>query len=159
MTDFASNSANMLDGMFRIMPYIFGMMVLMAFMSLIARLNTHQKSNKESNKNVKKNEIPVDNIKVQYDELINRVSKIKNEIENSNFLSNEMKVEFEFKLKNILLLIKEIETDKLKLNNEFILKVDKTVSNIENDIILAEFHDNKFNLNRKLNKIDIIEKI
>lgn len=159
MTDFASNSADMLDGMFRIMPYIFGMMVLMAFMSLIARLNTHQKSNKESNKNVKKNEIPVDNIKVQYDELINRVSKIKNEIENSNFLSNEMKVEFEFKLKNILLLIKEIETDKLKLNNEFILKVDKTVSNIENDIILAEFHDNKFNLNRKLNKIDIIEKI
>lgn len=155
MTDFASNSADMLDGMFRIMPYIFGMMVLMVFMSLIARLNTHQKSNKESNKN----EIPVDNIKVQYDELINRVSKIKNEIENSNFLSNEMKVEFEFKLKNILLLIKEIETDKLKLNNEFILKVDKTVSNIENDIILAEFHDNKFNLNRKLNKIDIIEKI
>ena len=70
-----------------------------------------------------------------------------------------MRVEFEFKLKNILLLIKEIETDKLKLNNEFILKVDKTVSNIENDIILAEFHDNKFNLNRKLNKIDIIEKI
>ena len=67
-----------------------------------------------------------------------------------------MRVEFEFKLKNILLLIENIEID--KLNNEFTNEVNETLNNLENDIMLIKSYDDRLNLNKKFNSIKIIEK-
>lgn len=67
-----------------------------------------------------------------------------------------MRVEFEFKLKNILLLIENIEID--KLNNEFTNEVNETLNNLENDIMLIKSYDDRLNLNKKINSIKIIEK-
>ena len=67
-----------------------------------------------------------------------------------------MRVEFEFKLKNILLLIENIEID--KLNNEFTNEVNETLNNLENDIMLIKSYDDRSNLNKKINSIKIIEK-
>ena len=88
--------------------------------------------------------------------MVNKISTIQNKVENNNFLSNEMRVEFEFKLKNILLLIENIEID--KLNNEFTNEVNETLNNLENDIMLIKSYDDRLNLNKKINSIKIIEK-
>ena len=88
--------------------------------------------------------------------MVNKISTIQNKVENNNFLSNEMRVEFEFKLKNILLLIENIEID--KLNNEFTNEVNETLNNLENDIMLIKSYDDRLNLNKKFNSIKIIEK-
>ena len=79
--------------------------------------------------------------------MVNKISTIQNKVENNNFLSNEMRVEFEFKLKNILLLIENIEID--KLNNEFTNEVNETLNNLENDIMLIKSYDDRLNLNKK----------